>query len=101
MKDEVTGPLSEEVQRHDANTYEPLRLCIYTTIGLIAWAIGPPLTVAVFGGLGLVGYLRARRAGLRTTRCWLRDSRLVIAYLGVACALGTVVVIRNVGHLLS
>jgi len=82
-----------------ATVYEPLRLCIYTTIGLIAWAIGPPLTVAVLGGLGAVGYIRAHRAGLRSTRCWLRDSRLVIAYLGVAFALGSAFVIRDLVQL--
>jgi hypothetical protein len=81
--------------------YEPLRLCIYTTIALIAWAVGPPLAVAMFAGLGLVGYVRAHRAGLRRTRCWLGDSRLVIAYLGVALTLGAAVAVRGLVRLIT
>jgi hypothetical protein len=68
--------------------YDPLPLCIYTTIGLIAWLITPPLTVAIFGTLGVVGYARARRRGLAKSRCKLGDTRLVIAYLAVAAIAG-------------
>jgi len=68
--------------------YDPLRLCIYTTIGLIAWLITPPLTVAVFGSIGVIGYWRARRRGLVASRCLLGDTRLVIAYLAVAALAG-------------
>ncbi len=64
----------------DPATYDPLRLCVITTAALIAWLVGP-LAVAAFAALGLAGYVRARRAGLRTSRCVLRDTRLVIAYL--------------------
>ena len=81
--------------------YEPLRLCVYTTIALIAWAIGPPLAVAIFAALGLVGYVRAHRAGLRHTRCWLSDTRLVIAYLGAAFALGAVMAVRGLAELIT
>jgi len=81
--------------------YEPLRLCVYTTIALIAWAIGPPLAVAIFAALGLVGYVRAHRAGLRHTRCWLSDTRLVIAYLGAAFALGAVMAVRGLAELIA
>ena len=69
--------------------YDPLRLCIYTTIGLIAWLITPPLTVAVFGSIGVAGYWRARRRGLVSSRCLLGDTRLVIAYLALAAVAGT------------
>jgi len=69
--------------------YDPLRLCIYTTIGLIAWLITPPLTIAIFGTIGVVGYWRARRRGLVASRCLLGDTRLVIAYLAVAALGGT------------
>lgn len=68
--------------------YDPLRLCIYTTIGLIAWLITPPLTVGIFGTIGVFGYLRARRRGLASTRCLLGDTRLVIAYLALAAIAG-------------
>ena len=63
-------------------TYDPLRLCVFTTVALIAWLAGP-LAVAAFAVLGLVGYVRARRAGLRRSRCFLRDTRLVIGYLAL------------------
>jgi hypothetical protein len=81
--------------------YEPLRLCIYTTIALIAWAVGPPLAVAMFAGLGLVGYVRAHRAGLQRTRCWLGDSRLVITYLGVAFTLGATSAVQGLVHFIT
>ncbi len=71
-----------------AAEYDPLRLCIYTTIGLIAWLITPPLTVAVFGSIGVIGYWRARRRGLVSSRCLLGDTRLVIAYLAFAAVAG-------------
>lgn len=69
--------------------YDPLRLCIYTTIGLVAWLITPPLTVAIFGSIGVAGYWRARRRGLVSSRCLLGDTRLVIAYLALAAVAGT------------
>ncbi len=61
-------------------TYDPLRLCVYTTVALLAW-LGRPWVVAAFAGLGLAGYVRARRAGLQRSACVLRDTRLVIGYL--------------------
>jgi hypothetical protein len=63
-------------------TYDPLRLCVYATVALLAWLLGP-WAVAAFAGLGLVGYVRARRAGLLRSKCVLRDTRLVIGYLAV------------------
>ena len=62
--------------------YDPLRLCVFTTVALIAWLAGP-FAVAFFAVLGLVGYVKARRAGLTHSRCVLRDTRLVIAYLAL------------------
>jgi hypothetical protein len=69
-------------------TYDPLRLCVYATVALIAWLLGPWAVVA-FAVLGLVGYVRARRAGLLQSKCVLRDTRLVIGYLGVIAVIGT------------
>lgn len=66
--------------------YDPLRLCVYATVALIAWLLGP-WAVAAFAALGLVGYVRARRAGLLQSKCVLRDTRLVIGYLGVIAAI--------------
>ena len=62
--------------------YDPLRLCVYATVALLAWLLGAWAVVA-FAVLGLVGYVRARRAGLLQSKCVLRDTRLVIGYLSV------------------
>ncbi|MGA0945330.1 MAG: hypothetical protein ACO3UW_06120 [Candidatus Nanopelagicales bacterium] len=65
-----------------ASSFDPLKLCIFTTIALLAWIFGP-VAVAVFAVLGLAGYWRAHRAGLTRSRCYLRDVRLVLLYLGL------------------
>lgn len=62
--------------------YDPLKLCIFATLALLGWVLGP-VALLWFAGLGFVGYSRARRAGLLRSRCWLRDTRLVLAYLGL------------------
>lgn len=62
--------------------YDPLRLCVYATIALLAWILGP-VAVVGFAVLGFVGYWRARRAGLKRSKCVLRDTRLVLTYLGL------------------
>ncbi len=67
--------------------YDPLRLCIFATIALLGWLLGP-VAVAGFGALGFAGYWRARRAGLTRSKCVLRDTRLVLAYLALLVAAG-------------
>lgn len=67
---------------HGAPSHDPLRLCIFATVALIAW-IGGPFALAFFAGLGLVGYAKARRGGLLRSACLLGDTRVVLAYLGV------------------
>ena len=69
---------------------DPLPLCVYTTVGLLAWIFTPAATVAFFGVLGLRAYWKAWRAGLRKSDCILRDPRLVMLYLGVLSAAGAV-----------
>ncbi|MEU8658809.1 hypothetical protein [Actinoplanes philippinensis] len=59
---------------------DPLRLCVYATVAALTWLCGP-VAVVFFAGLGLAGYLRARRQGLRRSACLLRDVRVVLAYL--------------------
>ena len=86
--DDAPGPML-------VTQYDPLRLCIYTTIAIIAWIVTPPLAVAGFGTIGVVGYWRARRRGLVSSRCLLGDTRIVIAYLGLAAVAGTAWTIRN------
>lgn len=73
--------------------FDPVRFCVMTTVGLIAWAFGPPVCVLMMSGLGLWAYARAMRAGLRESRCVLKRPALVLAYLGVAFvgALGALV----------
>jgi len=73
---------SEEKALTDRTTADPLRLCVLTTVALLTWLIGPAV-VAGLAVLGFIAYLRARRAGLASSRCVLRDTRLVLAYLGV------------------
>ena len=73
---------TQEAQGSAAATYDPLRLCVFTTVALLTWVLGPAVVVA-FAVLGFVGYLKARRAGLMRSKCALRDTRLVLGYLGL------------------
>lgn len=70
-----------------APPFDPLRLCIFATIALLGWAAGP-VALAVFAAVGFAGYWKARRRGLAKSKCYLRDTRLVLAYLGALLAAG-------------
>ena len=74
---------------HDAaaTPYDPLRTCIFATVALLGWLLGP-LALLGFAVLGLVGYTRAYRAGLTRSKCFLRDTRLVIGYLALLVLAG-------------
>lgn len=72
-----------------ATPYDPLRLCIFATIALLGWLLGP-VALMCFATLGVIGYTKARRAGLTTSKCLLRDTRLVLGYLAVLAATGAV-----------
>lgn len=67
--------------------YDPLRLCIFATIALLGWLAGP-VALVLFAAVGFIGYWKARRAGLKTSKCFLRDTRLVLAYLGILFGAG-------------
>jgi hypothetical protein len=67
--------------------YDPLRLCIFATIALLGWLLGP-VALLGFAVLGLVGYGRAYRAGLTRSKCFLRDVRLVLGYLALLAVAG-------------
>jgi hypothetical protein len=67
--------------------FDPLRLCIFATISMLGWLFGP-LAVVVFAGVGFAGYWKARQAGLTRSKCYLRDTRLVLAYLFVFLTAG-------------
>ena len=69
--------------------FDPLRLCIFATVALLGWALGP-VALVIFGALGFTGYWKARRAGLTRSKCYLRDTRLVLAYLGLLVVAGVV-----------
>jgi hypothetical protein len=78
-------------------TYDPLRLCIFSTVALLTWLTGP-VAVTFFAGLGLAGYVRARRAGLTRSKCYLRDTRLVIAYLATLALAGISGIVWRLTH---
>ncbi len=81
-------------------TFDPVRFCVFTTVALIAWVFGPPVAVMLMSGLGLWAYAVAWRNGLRESRCFLKDARLVIGYLAGAFALAAFFAARSVvGHL--
>lgn len=65
-----------------APPFDPLRLCVFTTVAVIACVLGP-IAVAVFAAIAIAGYAKARRAGLLRSKCKLGDTRLVLAYLAV------------------
>jgi hypothetical protein len=67
---------------------DPLPLCVYTTVALLAWIFTPALAAAVFGAVAFHAYWRSWRAGLRRSDCVLRDPRLVMLYLGLIAAAG-------------
>jgi hypothetical protein len=68
--------------------FDPLRYCIFTTLGLLAWIVGPEVVVSLASAAGLIAYWTARRAGLVKSRCILGDTRLVMAYLALAFLAG-------------
>jgi len=83
----MSDPRIVEPDRAAAPTpYDPLRLCIFATVALLGWVLGP-IALAFFAGLGIVGYARARRAGLLRSKCLLGDTRNVLGYLGLLAAL--------------
>ena len=72
-----------------AAPFDPIRLCVYSTIGLLAWLLTPAVVVAGFSGVALAAYWRARRSGLVKSRCKLGDTRVVMTYLGILFLGGT------------
>ncbi len=89
------------MQRSKSDAYDPIRFCIFTTVALIAWACGPPFAVMLMSGLGLWAYADAWHRGLRQSKCFLRDPRLIMAYLGTAFVLGLIFTVRSIAQVLS
>jgi len=85
----------------ESTPFDPLRLCIFATVALLGWAMGP-FAVLFLAGLGFSGYWKARQAGLTRSRCLLRDTRLVLAYLAVlavAAGVGVWMLLSRLGRL--
>lgn len=76
----------DETVGDPAAPFDPLRLCVYTTVAAIACLLGP-IAVLAFAAIAIAGYAHARRAGLLRSRCKLGDTRLVLAYLTVIAVL--------------
>lgn len=74
-----------------APPFDPLRLCVFTTIALLACVLGP-IVVLAFALVAIAGYANARRGGLLRSRCKLGDTRLVLAYLSVVAVASAVAV---------
>ena len=69
--------------------FDPLRLCVYATVALIACLLGP-IALLAFSSLAIAGYAKARRAGLLRSRCKIGDTRLVLVYLSALAVLAAV-----------
>lgn len=80
---------------------DPLPLCVYTTVALLAWIFTPALAAAVFGAVAFHAYWKAWRAGLRRSDCILRDPRLVMLYLGLIAAAGAAWTVLRVLRMLG
>ncbi|VXA92582.1 hypothetical protein MICRO8M_10061 [Microbacterium sp. 8M] len=79
----------DETVGSPAPPFDPLRLCVFTTVALIACLLGP-IAVLGFALIAIAGYTRARRQGLLRSKCKLGDTRLVLAYLSVLAVLAAV-----------
>jgi hypothetical protein len=77
---------------------DPLRLCVFTTVALLGWLLGP-WAVLVFATLAFTAYAKARRGGLLRSKCLLRDTRLVLAWLGLLVVAAVVAIGRDLAHL--
>ncbi len=83
------------MDRSTPTVFDPIRFCIFTTIALLAWACGAPFAVMVMSGMGLWAYAHAWHQGLRQSKCFLRDPRLIMGYLVIAFVLGLVFTMRG------
>jgi hypothetical protein len=93
----MSDPRLVEPDRAEQPTpYDPLRLCIFATVALLGWVLGP-LALTFFAVLGITGYAKARRAGLLRSKCLLGDTRNVLAYLGLLALVGVAGVVWAVG----
>ncbi len=88
--------LDAPVQGTEEPPFDPLKLCVFATVALLGWVLGPWALLG-FSLLAVAGYSRARRAGLLRSKCKLGDTRLVLLYLvvlAVAAATGIYLSVR-------
>jgi hypothetical protein len=88
--------LDPSSQGTDAAPFDPLKLCVFATVALLGWLLGPWALLG-FSLLAVTGYARARSQGLLRSRCLLGDTRLVLLYLlllAVAAATGIYLSLR-------
>lgn len=78
---------------------DPLKLCVLTTVALLGWLLGP-WAVLVFATLAFTAYSKARRGGLLRSKCLLRDTRLVLAWLALLVVVAVVAIAWDVAHLI-
>jgi hypothetical protein len=78
--------------------YDPIRFCVFATVALLAWLLGPGPVLVLMSGLGLWAYVAAWRRGLRETKCFLRDPRLAMGYLGATFVAGVVLTVRTLAQ---
>jgi hypothetical protein len=79
--------MTQHATDSETTTYDPLRLCVFATIALLGWLLGP-VALLGFAALGFAGYWKAWRGGLTRSRCVLRDTRVVLAYLAALAVAG-------------
>ncbi len=73
---------------------DPLHWCVFATVSLLTWALGP-IVLLLFAGAGLIAYGRAWARGRRSSRCLLRDTRLVLLYLGLIAVVAATATVRG------
>jgi hypothetical protein len=64
--------------------------CRLTAVGLLAWLIGPPLTVVLTSGVALAAQATRAQRAHRAGTCILRDTRMELAFLVAAFVAGWV-----------
>lgn len=96
MTDRTSPPAAFSPIGRKEEPFDPLRLCVYTTIALLAWLLTPALVVSIFSGVALIAYFKARREGLVRSRCRLGDTRLVMTYLALVFVSGVAYTIYRI-----
>ena len=82
---QVRPPRLETEDTETGPPFDPLKLCVFATVALLGWLLGPWALLG-FSLVAVLGYARARREGLLRSRCKLGDTRLVLLYLVLLAA---------------